>query len=124
MSARPTDSKTMATTTHLVRISEVGDCVQQVIDDLNAKFWAMNQRGHFVEMPEELAFEMVVLKEFEAFTSTDTEISDGTEKQSGFTVEQSKSSGSDSQNSTDTKSSRTTNIHNNSGSSTDTFKEA
>lgn len=113
----------MATTPHLVRIHEVGECVQQVLDDLNAKFWAMNQRGHFIEMPEEVAFEMVVLKEFEALTSTDREVSEGTETQGGFSTETATTNGSDSQEGTETKESRATNIHNNSGSSTTTDSE-
>lgn len=109
----------MATTSsHVVRISEVGDCVQQVIDDLNAKLWAMNQRGHFIEMPEELTFDMVVLKEFEALTSTDTEISEGTEIQGGYSTESQKSSQSGTERSDETRKTDDRNSHVNKGKTT------
>lgn len=109
---------------NIVRIEQVGDCVQQVVDDLNAKLWAMNQRGHFIEMPEEIGFEMIVLKEWEALESSDRELSESTETQGGFTAETQKSSGSDSQTGNDTKSSRATGLRNESGTSTRVFKQA
>lgn len=112
----------MATTPHIVRIEEIGTCVRQVIESLNAEAYLMNQRGFFVELPEEIQFEMLVVKEWEALESTDREISEGTEIQGGFSTENSQSTGGDSQTSSETKNSRATNIHNNSGISVDTFK--
>ena len=112
----------MATTPHVVRISEVGKHVREVIENLNADLWEMNQRGHFIEMPDEISFEMVVLKEFEALTSTDTEISEGSETQGGYSTENSKTTGSERHEASETKRSNANNSHNNSGVATETFK--
>ena len=114
----------MATTTHLVRINEVGDCVQQVIDDLNAKLWVMNNRGHFVEMPEEITFQMVVLKEFEAYTSTDMETSKGSELAGGYSTEQGTTNNNSNEKGSDSKSSNSQTIHTEKGTDVDEFYDA
>ena len=108
---------------NIVRIEEVGDCVQQVLDDLNAKLWAMNQRGHFVEMPEELKFEMLVVKEWEALESTDKEITSSTENQGGFSTETQRSGGTDITSSSEDRRSDGANSHTENGDSTTTYEQ-
>lgn len=108
---------------NIVRIEEIGDCVQQVLDDLNAKCWAMNQRGHFVEMPEELKFDMLVVKEWEALESTDRETSIGSETQGGFSTEATRSGGTDISSSTEDRRSDGANSHTENGDSTTTYKQ-
>jgi hypothetical protein len=96
---------------NIVRIHEVGDCVVQAIDDLNAKLWAANQRGHFVEMPEEMQFQMLVVKEWEVLESTDRQITVTTDNQGGFSTETQTSTGADITAGTDERRSESNNRH-------------
>ena len=106
---------------YIVRANEVGQCVQEVVDDLNLRLWEMNQRGHSLEMPKTMKFDMVVVKEWEAIQSTDKQESITSEIQGGFQTETKKSNDSGTQKSNDSKQSLDRNSHGEKGSDTQEF---
>lgn len=106
---------------NLVKIEQVGDCVQRVIDDLNKKLWQMNQRGHYVEMPEEMAFDMNVLVEFEALISTEQEISENTQTDGGFSIQRDKTGSAEINNNGESRKTDDRNAHLESGLDVTTF---
>ena len=112
----------MANTPQVVKIEYVGKYVSEVIQNLNASLFEMTKLGFFVEMPEELTFEMVVLKEFEALTSTDKEISKGSGTQTGTTKDEDITTSTDP-GGVETRVSRGENHHLNEGVSTTTTKQ-
>lgn len=106
---------------YIVRTGEIGQCVQETIDDLNLRLWEMNQRGHSLEMPKKMQFDMIVVKEWEAIQSTDRNEAITSEIHGGFQTESRKSDDRGSQSSNDTKQSRDTNSHGEKGSDTQEF---
>lgn len=112
----------MANTPQVVKIEDVGKYVSEVIQNLNAELFEMTKRGFFVEMPEELTFDMVVLKEFEALTSTDKETSKGNGTQTGTTKEEDSSTTIDHGGS-EVRVSKGENHHLNEGASVTTTKQ-
>lgn len=106
---------------YIVRSNEVGQCVQEAIDDLNLRLWEMNQRGHSLEMPKTMKFDMVVVKEWEAIQSTDKQESITSEIQGGFETDMKKTNEASTQATTDTRRTLDRNAHEEKGSDTQEF---
>lgn len=110
--------------TEVVRIDEIDKHIERVGQKVRDGLLKLIKQGVPVEYPKSLDFQMTVLVEFEALTSTDAEVSKSTEIQGGFTTESQKSGGSDQQSSTERRDSNGANSHTENGDSTTETKQS
>lgn len=110
--------------TEVVRIDEIDKHIERVGLKVRDGLLKLIKQGVPAEYPKSLDFQMTVLVEFEALTSTDAEVSKSTEIQGGFSTESQKSGGTDQQSSTENRRSDGANSHVENGDSTTETKQA
>lgn len=77
----------MAATTNIVRIDEIDQCVSQTLDGIRRGVLAARKAGIQSEMPEEVAFDMIVVKDWQVLEAIGKESGISSESQGGGTTE-------------------------------------
>jgi hypothetical protein len=71
----------------VVRIEEIPDCIERTLKAINAGVLAANAAGLMTEMPTEVPFKMVVIKDWQALESESIQTGSSDEIQGGTTKE-------------------------------------
>lgn len=115
---------------NIVRINEIDQCVAKALDGIRLGVLAARKSGLQVEMPDEVAFDMIVVKDWQVLeatskenglsnetqgggtteTSTETEIRTG--KETGLRTESSETTDTDTKTGTETSKTSGRNTHN------------
>lgn len=119
----------MSATTNVVRISEVDECISRTLEGIRLGVLAARKSGLDAQMPDEVAIDMVIIKDWQVLevvsketgtnsesqgggtTETTTENETRTGKEVGKRVEDSKTTDNDTKTGTETSSSLANNEH-------------
>ena len=101
----------MSAITEVVRIDEIDACIERVGLKVRAGLLKLIDQGIGVEYPKSLDFQMTVLVEFEALTSTSGELATVTEIQGGFSTETQSTNASDLQESSESRTTNGKHVH-------------